>query len=76
MVTASEIASFVYCPEQWRLQYGMGHLPENQKGLDAGERHHAWKAIAERVAGGSIGLGRLLVVIALAGLLLIWLAWR
>jgi hypothetical protein len=33
------------------------------------------QAVAERVAGGSIGLGRLLVAVALV-LLLLWVAWR
>ena len=33
--------------------------------LDAGTRHHERKAVAERVAGGSISLGRLLVAVAL-----------
>jgi hypothetical protein len=23
LITASEVASFAYCPEQWRLQYGL-----------------------------------------------------
>ena len=35
MVTAQEIASFAYCPEQWRLQYGLGLPPLNQEALDA-----------------------------------------
>ena len=63
-VTASEIASWVYCPEQWRLA-ALGHESTNQPARDAGTVHHAWKATAERVAGGSIVLGRVMVVIAL-----------
>ena len=27
MVTATEIAAFVYCPEQWRLEHGQGLKP-------------------------------------------------
>src|SRR5262245_60971991 len=31
LVTASEVAAFVYCPEEWRLEYGLGLEPENRK---------------------------------------------
>src|SRR4051794_2417013 len=48
LVTASEIAAFAYCPEQWRLQYGLGLRAENQAALGAGTRHHERKALAER----------------------------
>ena len=73
MVTATEIASWVYCPEQWRLEYGLGLEPENRAALAAGTRHHARKAVAERIAGGSITLGRFLAVLAaVVLLLLIW----
>ena len=34
LVTATEIACFAYCPEQWRLQYGLGLPAENQAALD------------------------------------------
>ncbi|MGB2610087.1 MAG: hypothetical protein WBC80_14010 [Isosphaeraceae bacterium] len=64
-----------FCPEQWRLQYGLGLEPENRAALAAGERHHARKAVAERVASGSITLGRLLAVLAVV-VLLLWLWWR
>jgi hypothetical protein len=57
LITAAEIACFVYCPEQWRLQYGLGLDPANRAALDAGDRHHSRKAFAERIAGGSIGVG-------------------
>jgi hypothetical protein len=72
LVTASEIACWAYCPEQWRLQYGLGLAPENRAELEAGRRHHGRKAAAERLAGGSLALGRLLAVLAALGLLL-WL---
>ena len=39
MVSAAEIAAFVYCPEQWRLEYGLGLEPGNRAELDAGDRH-------------------------------------
>jgi hypothetical protein len=76
LVSAAEIACFAYCPEQWRLQYGLELLPANRAALDAGTRHHERKAAAEHVAGGSIGIGRALIVAALVLLLLLWLVWR
>jgi hypothetical protein len=47
----------------------------NRAVLDAGTRHHERKAVAERVAGGSIMLGRFLAVLA-AVVLLLLLWWR
>ena len=76
MVSASEIACWAYCPEQWRIQYGLGLEPENQPSLDAGNRHHAWKVLAERMAGWAIGLGKALVLAAVLLLGLLWLVWR
>ena len=29
VVSATEVASYVYCPEQWRLQHGLGHASTN-----------------------------------------------
>jgi len=40
LVTAWEIACFVYYPEQFRLQYGLGQDPARRAALDAGTRHH------------------------------------
>jgi hypothetical protein len=76
MVTAAEIACWAYCPEQWRFQYGLGLEPGNRAVLDAGTRHHERKAVAEQVAGGSIGIGRVLIVVCVLLLLLPWLVWR
>ncbi len=73
MVSASEIAAFAYCPESWRLQYGLGLEPGNRAALDAGTQHHARKAVAERVAGGAITVGRFLALLAAVALfLLLW----
>ena len=47
------------------MQYGLGLPSENQAALNAGNRHHARKAIAERVAGGTTGVGRMLIAIVL-----------
>ena len=51
--------------------HGLGLTPENRQARVAGKRHHARKAVAERVAGGSISLGRLLIVLAVVALLLL-----
>ena len=73
LISASEIACFAYCPEQWRLQYGLRLPPANQAALKAGVRHHRRKGLAERLAGGLIASGRLVAVIGLLALL--WLLW-
>ncbi len=70
--TPSEIASWVYCPEQWRLEQGLGLPPAKRDEHTAGTQHHAHKATAERVAGGSIALGRLLILVALLALAVLW----
>lgn len=75
LIAASEIACWTYCPEQWRLQHGLGLQPENRSAMDAGTRHHERKAAVEIVAGDSITLGRFLAVLAVAVLLLV-LWWR
>jgi hypothetical protein len=75
MVTAAEIACWENCPEQWRLQEWLGLEPANRAALDAGDRHHARKAVGERIAGGSIGMGRVLIDVVLV-LLVLWLVRR
>jgi hypothetical protein len=75
LVTAEEVACFAYCPEQWRLQHRLGFHSANQEALNAGVRHHTRKAVAERLAVGSMMLGRVLVVIALLVLALLSLLW-
>jgi hypothetical protein len=75
MVSAQEVASWVYCPEQWRLESGLGLEPGNREALGAGNRHHARKAAAERIVGGAVALGRFLAVIAIVVLLLLLWWW-
>jgi hypothetical protein len=72
LVSAAEIAAFVYCPEAWRLQFGMALTPEYRAAMDAGTHHHARKAVAERIAGGLIMFGQILVIVAAVTLLLLW----
>ena len=76
LVAASEIACWAYCPEQWRLEFGLRLEPGNRAALDAGDRHHAGKAITEWIAGGSIGIGRIVAVLAVLVLLLLWVLSR
>jgi hypothetical protein len=68
VVTATDIADWVFCPESLRLRL-IGHSSANQAVQRAGISHHVQKATAERVAGGSIALGRILIIIALLALL-------
>jgi hypothetical protein len=75
LVSATEIASFVYCAEAWRLEHGLGLEPGNRQARDAGDRLHAGKAAAERVAGGAVAVGRLLAVLAAVVLLLLLWWW-
>jgi hypothetical protein len=64
-----------FCPEQWRLQYGLRLPPANRAELDAGTHHHEGKESAERVASNSITLGRYLAVLAAVVLLLLLWWW-
>ncbi len=75
LVTAGEIASFAYCPEQWRLEYGLALPAGNRVELEAGTRHHSAKAVAERLAGAAIVIGRILVVLAILAVLM-WMVSR
>ena len=75
LISADELACFAYCPEQWRLQHGLGLPPANRAELNAGTRHHGRKAAAERVAAGSINMGGILVIVALFIFALLWLVW-
>jgi hypothetical protein len=63
IVSASEIGSWVYCPEAWRLQ-ALGAEPENWDALEAGERRHAETAAFEVQSGAALTLGRWLIAAA------------
>ena len=64
IVSASEVASFVYCPEQWRLQHGLGNDSENVAAIDRGEAFHVETARLEVGTRKASRLGLLLVVLA------------
>ena len=50
LITASEIASYAFCPEAWRLEHGLGLPAENQAALAAGTSTMR-KAAAEQGRG-------------------------
>ena len=57
--------------EAWRLKE-LGHQAANQRERDAGTIHHARKALVERAAGGSIAVGRILMLLAILAMALMW----
>ena len=64
VVSASEIASYVYCAEQWRLQHGLGQPSQNTESLERGERLHEKTAALEETSRAAIGIGWLLILLA------------
>src|SRR4051812_33777471 len=63
IVSASEIASWAWCPESWRLA-ALGHKPGNQAALKRGEKRHTRTALFERWSVLAIKIGIWLVVVA------------
>ena len=63
VVSASEIASWAWCPESWRLD-SLGAEPSNRVELARGETHHASKAAFEERSRSAISLGWYLLVFA------------
>lgn len=76
LVTASEIASWAWCPESWRLD-SLGAEPSNRVELARGETHHVRKAAFEERSRSAISLGWCLLLfaglVALMGLLALFL---
>jgi hypothetical protein len=70
-VSASEIATYAYCPESWRLAHGLGlesrHAALRQQGI---EERAAWQGVA-RTSSLLLWLGVALMLLALAGFLLL-----
>jgi hypothetical protein len=56
VVSASEIASWAWCPESWRLD-SLGHEPENKAALRRGEEFHARTALFEEHSRWATSLG-------------------
>jgi hypothetical protein len=73
LVSASEIVSWAWCPESWRLD-ALGDEPENRAALRRGEESHARTAVVERQSSVTLRAGPvllLLAVVALAAYLLL-----
>lgn len=64
VVTASEIAAWVWCPESWRLA-ALGHEPSNRASLELGEKHHRKKAAFEVLSRVLIRVGAFVLLFAL-----------
>ncbi len=77
VVSASEIASWAWCPESWRLE-SLGAEPSNRVELARGETHHVRQAAFEERSRSALSLGWCLlafaVLVALVALLAIFLA--
>ena len=68
VVSASEIASWAWCPESWRLD-SLGHEPENRTAIRDGETFHARMADFETDSRTAMAVGWCLII---AGLLVAW----
>jgi len=64
LVSASEIASWEWCPESWRLD-AVGAEPSNRADRLRGRRHHARTAWAEVWSRPARWIGLVLLVSAL-----------
>jgi len=71
VASASEIASWAWCPESWRLET-LGQEPENRAAMKRGEEFHARTAVFEVRSRSTRSLGWWLLV---ASLLLAFLAF-
>ena len=63
VVSATEVASYVYCPEQWRLQHGLGHSSTNTASLARGAALHRETAAVEVWSRHALRLAFVLVVV-------------
>jgi hypothetical protein len=74
LVSASEIATWAWCPESWRLE-ALGHEPESRAALDRGAAYHARTAAVETGSRSARSLGWWLLAAALLLVVLaFWLA--
>jgi hypothetical protein len=64
VVSASEIASWAWCPESWRLQ-SLGYEPENKAAIKRGEKFHARTTAFEEWSRSALALGWWLLAAAL-----------
>jgi len=68
VVSASEIGSWDWCPEAWRLGQGLGLRPGNEEQLAQGERFHVRTAAVERRSGTALRIGLVLFALGLLAL--------
>ncbi len=68
VVSASEIGSWAWCPEAWRLGQGLGLRPRNEEQLAQGERIHVRTATVERHTGAALRVGLVLFALGLIAL--------
>ncbi len=48
-ISASEVASFAFCPEAWRLDHGLELTPGNQPAREKGvAQHREWQQVEQR----------------------------
>jgi hypothetical protein len=57
VVSASEIASYAFCPEAWRLGSALGLTPNNERELVRGEEIHEKTAAVEERSQRALRLG-------------------
>ncbi len=69
-ISASEVASFAYCPEAWRLDHGQELTPGNQRALAKGvAQHQEWQQV-EQLSGSLVRVA----MWVFAAAVLFWLA--
>jgi hypothetical protein len=67
--SATEVASYAYCPEAWRLEHGLKLKPGNDQARARGERvHERWQK-TERRSGWLIRVAGVCFLV----LLLLWM---
>jgi hypothetical protein len=64
VVSATEIVSWAWCPESWRLE-ALGREPGNKADLSRGRTFHTRTARAEVTSRRTVCLARWLLVLAL-----------
>ncbi|MFO0890930.1 MAG: hypothetical protein U0790_17525 [Isosphaeraceae bacterium] len=63
LVSASEIASYAFCPEAWRLGSGLNLRPDNERELKRGEESHEKIAVLDERSQTALRLGLVLVAV-------------
>jgi hypothetical protein len=64
LVSASEIASWAWCPESWRLD-ALGKEPSNKSALRKGQTFHEQMSFLDWLTAKAVSLGWALLAVAL-----------